>query len=1419
MKSSLHSLPPFVSRATLLATSFGLAVVAHANEITKLDNAMTLSDPLSWSGGNAPGTGDVAVWDAAVSVDNTTSSLGADQSWAGIRVIAPAGAVTINAGNTLTLGASGIDLSSAAQNLTLSNPITLGATQTWNVATGRTLTATGVLTGAGLVKAGLGTVVLSGASTAWSSGLAISAGTVEGTTYGALGSGTVTLGDTNTGTNNLTLYQKAAGNSAATNIVVAADGTGLAKLVFNQDWWGTTGKTYNTANDWTLTLNRMVNFQCGASGKQIAPFVTGSGVAAGNPAVKIDGGTQVTWTAAMNSTNTAVQVNNFTGNVWVTGNTKLQMQNRAYQSATTPFYNGVIPDTATLIVDPGSTYQMHHGAETIGFLSGGGSMLVGTGTSGNQLTIAGDATTPSTSPSTLGTATFSGTFSTNQSALIKNGTGTQEFSGTGITFTAGVNLNNGTLKLSNTSNWGSAITLANTDTPTLKVNAAGAGDSWTFNKQINGGSTAAKIEKVGPGTVILSPAASSTFVGSASGALTATEGKLVLNSTGFGTAPAVSVASGATFGGTATTGAITAAAGGIVQGGHNGAGTLTPASLTFSGTGTVSGALSASTTPLVVSGALTTSGGANSINVSLAGGVPANGTYHLIQFGSYAGNIGNFKFASPVRAMSLQQNGNFIDVAVNAANYPVWTGGGSGNWSSNSGSGNWKLSSDSSSTDFLALDNALFDDNATGTTDIVVGLTDVSAGVMTFSNSTKDYTLTQQNGKDITSGSLVKNGTGKLTIDGAFTFSGGSTINAGTVSINNETSLGTGNRTLNGGTLEYTGGSATWTRGTTVGAAGGTLSITDPAAVVTHNGAFSSTGTLTKAGDGTLALSLGAGTLAAPFNISAGTLNLNYGGNAVTYSGNITGTAGVLRLDGTGASATTGFTITGNNTFSGETHVYGRRIFLNSATPNGALTGNVVIKSGAWPFHGISLSAPDQVADAAVLRFEQTNAPYNFLLNGKNETLAGIESLGGTTQGDPGAPGNWAIVSNAGYDGSNDANGMAAGNLTLAGAGEYAFHGQLRDQNNPSGNNKLNLIKAGSGTQTLEGPGITYTGTTQVGGTGKLVLESAGNFKSTAVTVQSGATLQLLGGTTMNAVPSLSVANGGTLEVDVDGIGTYQMPVAQTLSGGGQVKGGLGVNGTVAPGDAGVGTLAVTGYCDLNFDAHVAWEVGGNWAGTPTADRITCQAYGIYSDEEAPTVIVISANALSGFTETAKTFTLVSGTEAGTGFDLTAFQVDASAFVAATGSFGTWNIQENGNNLELHYTPGTASPFQVWAASKIANAADRDALDDPDQDGLSNLIEFILDGNPASATSNNLPTVTAQGNNLVFTYTRRDDAESLNPFVEFDADLADTWTTAVHGTNCTIMVTENGTNPDTVEVTIPKGSNQKLFARLKVANP
>jgi len=137
------------------------------------------------------------------------------------------------------------------------------------------------------------------------------------------------------------------------------------------------------------------------------------------------------------------------------------------------------------------------------------------------------------------------------------------------------------------------------------------------------------------------------------------------------------------------------------------------------------------------------------------------------------------------------------------------------------------------------------------------------------------------------------------------------------------------------------------------------------------------------------------------------------------------------------------------------------------------------------------------------------------------------------------------------------------------------------------------------------------------------------------------------------------------------------------------------------------------------------------------------------------------------------------------------------------------------------YTVGSA--FDTWAGTGgkglTGAAAAFDA--DPDLDGISNGIEFVIGGepNPANPGSNSaalLPTAVASGNNLVFTFTRTHEAAYLNPVVEFDADLQGAWTTVTSG-NATIAVTP-GTTADTVTVTIPKGANQKLFARLKVVN-
>jgi len=165
---------------------FSFGSLALAADVVKSDNSDNLNLTTSWSGGSVPGNADVAVWNAAVTAANTVL-LGTDLSWQGIRIADPAGAVTINAGNTLTLGSAGIDLSAATQNLTLANAIDLASAQTWSVGSGRTLTSSGIISGAfELSKTGAGTLVLNGANT-YSGGTVLSGGTLNFNGDAALG--------------------------------------------------------------------------------------------------------------------------------------------------------------------------------------------------------------------------------------------------------------------------------------------------------------------------------------------------------------------------------------------------------------------------------------------------------------------------------------------------------------------------------------------------------------------------------------------------------------------------------------------------------------------------------------------------------------------------------------------------------------------------------------------------------------------------------------------------------------------------------------------------------------------------------------------------------------------------------------------------------------------------------------------------------------------------------------------------------------------------------------------------------------------------------------------------------------------------------------------------------------------------------
>jgi autotransporter-associated beta strand protein len=124
----------------------------HAATIDKTNNVDNLNLGTSWKGELAPTANDIAQWSSLVTGPNTVS-LGADLSWSGIRIGSPGGAVKIGAGNTLTLGASGIDMGSATTNLTISSSLSLLANtrQVWNILGSRKLTLdTGAFTrGAG----------------------------------------------------------------------------------------------------------------------------------------------------------------------------------------------------------------------------------------------------------------------------------------------------------------------------------------------------------------------------------------------------------------------------------------------------------------------------------------------------------------------------------------------------------------------------------------------------------------------------------------------------------------------------------------------------------------------------------------------------------------------------------------------------------------------------------------------------------------------------------------------------------------------------------------------------------------------------------------------------------------------------------------------------------------------------------------------------------------------------------------------------------------------------------------------------------------------------------------------------------------------------------------------------------------------
>ena len=147
-----------------------------------------------------------------------------------------------------------------------------------------------------------------------------------------------------------------------------------------------------------------------------------------------------------------------------------------------------------------------------------------------------------------------------------------------------------------------------------------------------------------------------------------------------------------------------------------------------------------------------------------------------------------------------------------------------------------------------------------------------------------------------------------------------------------------------------------------------------------------------------------------------------------------------------------------------------------------------------------------------------------------------------------------------------------------------------------------------------------------------------------------------------------------------------------------------------------------------------------------------------------------------------------------------------------------YQVSYTSTQIILSQTQGYAS----WAAAKGLNGSpgrENGYTADPDHDGIPNIIEFVLDGNPLAGSHANDPTVTLASHHVSFSFRRRDDSSYLNPVVEFATSLGGPWSTVTDGLNGSITVQDNGTAPDTVTVTIPRDSIPRMFLRLKVTVP
>ncbi|EAN1274798.1 fibronectin-binding autotransporter adhesin ShdA [Salmonella enterica] len=369
------------------------------------------------------------------------------------------------------------------------------------------------------------------------------------------------------------------------------------------------------------------------------------------------------------------------------------------------------------------------------------------------------------------------------------------------------------------------------------------------------------------------------------------------------------------------------------------------------------------------------------------------------------------------------------------------------------------------------------------------------------------------------SGSLVKTGTGELTLSGDNTYSGGTTITGGTLTADHADSLGSGDID-NSGVLKVGEGDLENT--------------------------LSGSGSLVKTGTGELTLS-GGNDYSGGTTIIGGTLTADHadslGTGAVANSGVLQVGEGELEntLSGSGSLVKTGtgeLTLSGGNDYSGGTTIIGGTLTADHADllGTGAVANSGVLQVGEGELEN-TLSGSGSLVKTGT---------GELTLSGDNSYSGGTTIIGGTLTADHADSLGTGAVANSGVlqvgEGELENTLSGSGSLVKTGTGELTLSGD----NSYSGDTTI-------ADGTLIAANVNALGSGNIDNSGTLMLDANGAFELANITTHTGATTALAAGSTLDA-GQLTQEDGSTLSIDLGAATDDAVITADSVTLGGTLN-------------------------------------------------------------------------------------------------------------------------------------------------------------------------------------------------------------------------------------------------------------------------